>query len=121
MDSKQRAELIRKGNELFNLKEYTKAEKIFVATGYKDGLVRIGDYLYYEKKLPLAAYKYYKMAKSSKKIDEIYERMVFALKNLLQGKTKDDLAPKIHLEPIDINPKLKMVAEEILGKNSSAE
>ncbi len=117
MDKKQRAELIRKGNELFNQKNYTEAEKLFVKTGYKDGLIRIGDYLYYEKKMPLAAFKYYKMTRSSRKINEIFERMVFAFKNILAGKTKEDLEEHIHLEPVEIHPKLKLAAEEILRKN----
>ncbi len=57
MDPKRRAELIRRGNELFNSKRYAEAEKIFVKTGYKDGLIRIGDYLYYDRKMPLAAFE----------------------------------------------------------------
>lgn len=118
MNQKERIELIRKGNELFNRKCYTEAEKLYVKTGYKDGLVRIGDYLYYEKKQPLAAFKYYKMAGSTGKVNEIFERMVFAFKNILAGKTMSDLQnDEIHLEPVDVHPKLKIAAEEILRKN----
>lgn len=117
MDKKTRAELIRKGNELFNQKRYTEAEKLFMQTGYKDGLIRIGDYLYYDKKMPLAAFKYYKMTKSTRKINEIFERMVFAFKALLSEKTTEDVHEGIHLEPVDIHPKLKLAAEEILRKN----
>jgi hypothetical protein len=121
MNAKQRAALIRRGNELFNEKNYTEAEKIFVKTGYKDGLVRIGDYLYYEKRQPLAAYKYYRMTGSRNKINEIFERMIFAFKNILAGKTKDDLKDDIHLEPIDIHPKLKLAAMEILRQNEESD
>jgi hypothetical protein len=117
MDSKERAELIRKGNALFNEKKYSEAEKLFVKTRYKDGLIRIGDYLFYEKKMPLAAFKYYKMAGNSKKTTEIYERMTFALKKWISGEEKEDEDNSIHLEPVTVHPKLKMLAEEILERN----
>ncbi|MBN2434303.1 MAG: hypothetical protein JXK07_03450 [Spirochaetes bacterium] len=117
MDKKERVALIRKGNELYNNGDYTAAEKIFIKTGYKDGIIRIGDYLYYDQKMPLAAYKYYKLAGCNSKISEIYERMVFAMKCLMEDKSSEDLRPKIHLEPVDVHPMLKIAAEEILRNN----
>ncbi|MDA3899256.1 MAG: hypothetical protein PF637_01920 [Spirochaetes bacterium] len=117
MDKKERAFLIRKGNELFNNGDHTGAEKIFMETNYIDGIIRIGDYLYYDKKLPLAAYKYYKIAGCNSKISEIFGRMVFALKCVIEGKSSEDVVPKIHLEPVDVHPKLKLYAEEILRDN----
>jgi hypothetical protein len=50
----ERVALIRKGNELFNLKKYDLARKIFVTTGYADGLIRLGD-LYLKQSKPLEA------------------------------------------------------------------
>ncbi len=124
MDEKDRAALIRKGNEFFNTGKLLQAEEIFVATNYKDGLIRIGDYFYYDKKLPLYAYKYYKLAGCSGKINEIFGRMVFALNELMHEDDKKDVNPaasdenKIHLEMPKVHPKLKILAEEILRKNS---
>lgn len=125
MDSKKRAEMIRTGNTLFNEGKYTEAEKFFITSAYKDGLERIGDLLYYEKRQPLAAFKYYKMSGSTAKVNEIFERMIFAFRKLLSdGKQSDaETAPRIHLEPIKVSKKLKILAEEILrnGKLDTTE
>ncbi|MBN1500299.1 MAG: hypothetical protein JW982_09090 [Spirochaetes bacterium] len=121
MDSKDRAALIRKGNELFNAGKLLQAEEIFVKTGYKDGLIRIGDYFYYDRKQPLYAYKYYKLAGCSGKISEIFDRMVFALNEMIHedDEKNPDLPEerKIHLEVPKVHPKLKILAEEILRRN----
>ncbi len=56
---KERLLLIRKGNELFNNGNIDKAAKIFVTTAYKDGLIRVGDYYYFQKKDPIKALYFY--------------------------------------------------------------
>ena len=61
MDNDERVSLIRKGNELFNKGDITGAAAIFVQTGYRDGITRVADYYFYDKKLPLIALKFYKM------------------------------------------------------------
>ncbi len=70
-DSSTRVKLIRKGNELFSGGDIETAEKIFAATDYKDGLVRLGDY-YFEKDIFKSAEAYY-MSENKKKIDEFCE------------------------------------------------
>ena len=117
MTEKERAELIRKGNELYNQGNYTGAEKLFIRTQYQDGLIRIGDYLYYEKRMPLAAYKYYKMGKAEGKIKEIYSRMVFALTKWI----REDEKPEGEPIPPKIHPKLMIAAQEILRKQDDPE
>ena len=90
MDEKERIALIRKGNEFFNSGQIDNAIKIFVKTDYKDGLVRIGDYYFYEKRQPLTALGFYKKANMKKKVDEIYERMMYALNRMIvEDKNKD--------------------------------
>ncbi len=118
-DKKERVALIRKGNELFNKGEIDKATKIFVKTDYKDGLARIADHYFYDKKAPLTAFKFYKMANMHDKVDEIFARMIFALSKLVgEDKLKDGALPsKEEPEPIKISPKLKILAEEILRKD----
>ncbi len=116
IDSRERAALIRKGNELFNGGEIDKAIKIFIQTDYKDGLARTGDYFFYEKKSPLMAFKFYKMANMHDKVNEIFERMIFALSRWIgEDKVKDMPAPsKNESIPVKISPKLKILAEEII-------
>ncbi len=83
---KERILLIRKGNELLNDGDIDKAEKIFVTTAYKDGLIRIGDYYYFDKKNVFKALNLYFEAKYEKRIRELTERMALVLKKWL----KDD-------------------------------
>ena len=80
---KERIFLIRKGNELLNDGDIEKAEKIFVTTAYKDGLIRIGDYYYFNKKNVFKALNLYLEAKYEKRIRELTERMAIVLKKWL--------------------------------------
>lgn len=43
LTSAEKAILNRKGNELFNAGDIESARRIFMATGYSDGITRIGD------------------------------------------------------------------------------
>jgi hypothetical protein len=115
MDEKQRIEMIRKGNELFNKGEIATASKILVKTGYRDGITRVADHYFYDRRQPLTALPYYKMANRVDKVNEIYERMMFALGKLI-SKDKSGSQPqaKVELPPLKVSPKLKILAEEIL-------
>lgn len=90
---KERLILIRKGNELFNGGEVEKAAKIFVATAYKDGLIRVGDYYYFDKKNPLKALEYYQEAQYEKRIKELFERIALILKKWLSEDGKPTQTP----------------------------
>ncbi len=117
MDKKERTALIRKGNEFFNKGEIDNAIKIFVKTDYRDGLARIGDY-YYEKKQPLTAFKFYKKAKMDEKVNEIFERMMYALGRLISGEEgKDNAGSQEKTIIVNVSPKLKKTAEDILKNN----
>jgi len=116
MDKKIRIELIRKGNELFNNGEIERATEIFEKTEYRDGLTRVAEYYFYEKRQPLVALKYYKMVNRKDKVDEIHERMFFALEKML-GK---DTEQKVELPPVKVSPKLKILAEEILRDHEAS-
>jgi hypothetical protein len=78
----ERVALIRKGNELFNLKKYDLARKIFVTTGYADGLIRLGD-LYLKHSKPLEAFRLYLLAPDSKKVQAMVEKSVAVLRHWL--------------------------------------
>ena len=85
---KERIVLIRKGNEFLNEGNIEKASKIFVTTSYKDGLIRIGDYYYFDKKNPFKALHFYLEAKYEKRIRELTERMAIILKKWLNEDKK---------------------------------
>ena len=87
MDSKERAEIIRHGNAAFNEKDYAKAKELFTVADYADGLVRLGDYYMFERRLPLLAYGYYRKANAKAKVDDIRRRMISAISVWL-GKDK---------------------------------
>lgn len=91
MDSSQRAELVRQGNQAFNEGDYTKARDLFTRAAYKDGLIRLGDYYMYERRLPLLAYGYYRRAGAEAKIADLHRRMIGALGEWLG---KDKLRPE---------------------------
>lgn len=119
MDKEERVSLIRKGNELFNKGDITGAATIFVKTGYRDGITRVADYYFFDKKLPLIALKFYKMVNRKDKVDEIFARMMFALGKLLKSDSveeKDTLAVHTDSEEVEVkvHPKLKLLAEEII-------
>jgi hypothetical protein len=85
----ERVALIRKGNELFNLKKFDLARKIFLTTGYSDGLIRLGD-LYLKQSKPLEAFRMYLLAPDRKKVEAMLEKSVAVLRHWLS----EDAAPK---------------------------
>ena len=123
MDDREKAALARKGNEYFNDGNITEAIKYFVKAGYRDGIMRVADYYYFDKKQPLIALKFYKMINRKDRVDEIFARMMFALNKMLRPESKEALVPETvnassgeEIE-VKIHPKLKILAEEILRNN----
>lgn len=116
MDASERASLIRKGNECFNSGDIKQAVELFVRTGYRDGLTRVGDYYFYDRRQPLLAVKFYRMAGVTSKVEEIQARMVMALSQWLGGGESKRRAPRVELPPLKVSPKLKILAEEILRR-----
>jgi len=122
MDKEEKVALVRKGNEFFNKGDLKEAIKFFVKAGYRDGIMRVADYYYYDKRQPLVALKFYRMINRQDRIDEIHARMMFALGQWLKpssGKESDYERDKNSDGEIDvkIHPKLKMLAEEIIRNN----
>lgn len=100
MDSKDRAELIRLGNQAFNAKDYPKAKEFFTLANYSDGLIRLGDHYMYDRRLPLLAYSYYKKAGASSKVEDLHRRMVGAIGEWLgRDKLKPESAAKVYHTP----------------------
>ncbi len=86
LGGERKAALIRKGNALFNKGEFDLAKRIFITTGYSDGLIRIGD-RYAKAGQPLEALRMYWMAPSPDKKAALVEKISQVIKQwLLEGK-----------------------------------
>ena len=85
---KERLQLIRKGNELFNKGDIERAARIFVTTAYKDGLIRVGDYYYFNEKNPIKALHFYLEAGYKKRINEVTEKMAQIIRKWLHEDNK---------------------------------
>ena len=79
----QKSALIRKGNELFNAGRIDQAKRIFLTTGYADGLVRLGDY-YYKRQDLFEAIRMYWIAPAPEKKEMIVERMATTVQQWLK-------------------------------------
>ena len=86
LSSSQRVALIRKGNELFNDGMINQAKKVFITTGYSDGLIRIGDY-YLKQQDPLEALRMYWMAPAPDRVDRIIENTAGILRKWMDEGT----------------------------------
>lgn len=113
--------LIREGNTAFNSGDIRKARELFLKTDYKDGLIRLGDHFMYDRKLPMLAFGYYKKAGRQDKVDEIFQRMIYALSEWLGRdkwkKSEAEIQATSTLNPDDfrVHPILKAKALEILS------
>jgi hypothetical protein len=83
LPKEQRVALIRKGNELFNQKKYEMAKRIFLTTGYSDGLIRLGNF-YLDQNMPLEAFRMYWLAPDHKKVQAMLEKTVAIIKKWLK-------------------------------------
>lgn len=83
LNSEQKAQLNRKGNVLFNQGKIDDACRIFVTTGYSDGLTRVGDF-YMKRDESLQALKYYVLAHNKNKSEPIYEKISTVLSALMR-------------------------------------
>jgi hypothetical protein len=91
LDGSQKAALNRKGNVLYNSGDIESARRIFLTTGYSDGLARIGDY-YKGKGRVLEALKMYWIAPDHKKAQPILSQLSEMIKELLneQGEQNNE-------------------------------
>ena len=74
LDSTDRVALNRKGNQFFNEGKIDVAKRIFITTGYSDGLTRVGDH-YYKNNNFLDALKMYSIAPAPEKKDELIKKI----------------------------------------------
>ena len=82
LSGEQKAALNRKGNVFFNEGDIESARKIFLTTGYSDGLSRIGDY-YAKNNRDLDALKYYWLAHNRRKADPLIAKFALLVKSVI--------------------------------------
>ena len=90
IDGSQKTALNRKGNVLYNSGDIEGARRIFITTGYSDGLVRVGDY-YNSKGRPLDALRMYWIAPDRKKAEPIIMQLSALIQNLIQNEEEPNL------------------------------
>lgn len=140
MTSVEKSEMIQKGEQAFSQGNYKQASEFFLRADYKKGIISLGDYLMYKRKLPLLAYGYYKKANAWEKTKDIQRRMIGALsewigkdkirpesQSLLRSSSTENRRSKNPSKlpaldqdgmlPINVNPVLKDAVQRILKKN----
>lgn len=83
LSSEQKALLNRKGNVFFNEGKIEDARRIFLTTGYSDGLIRVAD-VYAKEKRGLDALKLYVLAHEQAKAEPLYEKIASTIGELLK-------------------------------------
>jgi hypothetical protein len=91
VDGAQKAALNRKGNVLFNSGNIEAARRIFLTTGYSDGLSRVGDYYRSQHKM-IDALQMYWLAPDRSKSESICTRLAGMLQSLIheEGDVSDE-------------------------------
>jgi len=82
VEGSSKAALNRKGNQKFNEGDVEGARRIFMTTGYSDGLSRVGDF-YKNKDRPLEALRMFWMAHDVKKSGPLIEKLAFTLQDVM--------------------------------------
>lgn len=83
IDSARKVALNRRGNVLYNSGDIEGARRIFLTTGYSDGLARIGDY-YKSQGRVLDALRMYWIAPDRKKSNAIIMQLSILIQHLIQ-------------------------------------
>jgi len=82
VEGSDKVALNRRGNQIFNEGDVEGARRIFMTTGYSDGLSRVGDF-YKSKDRPLEALRMFWMAHDKNKSGPLLENLAFALQDML--------------------------------------
>ena len=100
MEASEKAMLVRRGNELFNNKDYKNALKIYLAVDNHGGIARIASIMEHEKKDRVTALKLYKKAKHHVNVEKLAYEMAQAIRLLIkEDKEKEALANGENFNP----------------------
>ncbi len=83
LSAEQKVQLNRRGNVLFNEGDIDGAKRLFLTTGYSDGLNRIAD-LYKKNGDDLSALKLYTLAHNKNQADNIIQKIAAVVSTLLE-------------------------------------
>ncbi|MCR5284930.1 MAG: hypothetical protein K6D95_04980 [Treponema sp.] len=83
LTSDQKVILNRKANAMFNNGNIEDARRIFITTGYSDGLTRVGDF-YMNQNQSLKALKAYYLAHNKRDSEPIYENIAKVISSLIK-------------------------------------
>ncbi|MCR5698256.1 MAG: hypothetical protein K6G52_01315 [Treponemataceae bacterium] len=83
LTAEQKVILNRKGNELFNEGKINEARKLFITTGYSDGLTRCGD-VEAKQNRELEALKLYWLAHNKRKSEPLIDKISTLISLLLK-------------------------------------
>jgi hypothetical protein len=89
IDGSQKAALNRKGNQLFNSGDIEGARRIFITTGYSDGLSRVGDYYKSQNKI-LEALRMYWIAPDRNKSEPLLKELAFIMQGMINGEQEPE-------------------------------
>ncbi len=93
----QKSVLNRKGNELFNAGRIAEAKKIFLTTGYTDGLSRLGDY-YLARNQAIEAFKMYCLAPDTRKKEMMIGKFASVIRSWIRNSTHQAYRSKKEVE-----------------------
>jgi len=91
VEGSDKAALNRKGNQKFNEGDTEGARRIFMTTGYSDGLSRVGD-RYNAENRPLEALRMFWMGHDRKKALPLIEKTAFLLQDILHENEEQEAA-----------------------------
>jgi hypothetical protein len=83
-----KAALNRKGNQLYNEGDIEGARRIFMTTGYSDGISRIGDYYKSQNKI-LDALRMYWIAPDRTKSEPLIEQIALLLQTMTHSEEQE--------------------------------
>jgi hypothetical protein len=89
IDGDTKAALNRKGNVLFNAGDAEGAKRIFLTTGYSDGLSRVGDY-YKSRGQMLEALKMYWIAPDRTKAEPIIQQLSEIIRHFIKEEAQNE-------------------------------
>ncbi|MGP1586803.1 MAG: hypothetical protein ACTTHG_00490 [Treponemataceae bacterium] len=87
--SEQKVLLNRKGNVLFNEGNFDSAKKLFLATGYSDGLTRVAD-VQAKRNKELEALKLYWLAHNKRKSEPLIEKLAAIVSLMLKEEKQNN-------------------------------
>lgn len=89
VDGSTKAALNRKGNVLFNAGDAEGARRIFLTTGYSDGISRVGDYYKSQGRL-LDALKMYWIAPDRTKAEPLIQQVSEIIRHFINEEVSDE-------------------------------